>query len=378
MSAAFEAKDVMISGTGIFYDGTTSARHTVSVELERAALLVRATEGHLLARWPYDDIEHLSSPEGVLRLGRRGSTILARLEVRDLALAASIDELAVAVDRTGSTEGRGRAKVILWSMAAVISLVLVAVFGVPIIADRLTPYVPNAIERKFGEAIDGQVRAMLDTGRKGQAFACGEAPPQQEGRAALTRLVARLQLAAALPYPIEVTMVRKAEANAFALPGGHIYVFEGLIDEARSADELAGVIAHELGHVAHRDSTRSVIQTAGLSFLFGMVLGDFVGGGAVVMASKTLLETSYSREVERRADAYGIDLVARVGGNPRALGDILARIDGANHPGMTLLNDHPDTKDRIAAINSAAPVTNAVALIVPDEWAALKRVCAGQ
>jgi Zn-dependent protease with chaperone function len=366
------------SGPGIFYDGRTSTRHDVSVELDRVGLLVRAAEGHMLVRWPYAELEHLSAPEGVLRLGRIGNPVLARLEIRDPTLAASIDELAASVDRTGAIERRGRTKVIAWSLAAVLSLVLVGVFGVPAIADRLTPYVPNGVERKFGEAVDAQVREMLDTGRRGEAFACGLAEGEKEGRAALNRLVARLEAAAALPIPIELAVLRKAQANAFALPGGRIYLFEGLINKAQTVDELAGVIAHEIGHVAHRDSTRSVIQTAGLSFLFGMVLGDFVGGGAVVMASKALLQTSYSREVERRADTYAVELITKIGGNPSALGELLVRIDGSNHPGMKLLLDHPDTQDRLAAINRAAAVKSATALLSPTEWAALKRICAGR
>ena len=101
-----------------------------------------------------------------------------------------------------------------------------------------------------------------------------------------------------------------------------------------------------------------MLQGAGLSFLFGMVLGDFVGGGAVVFATRAVLRSSYSREVETRADLYGADLMARTGGDPRALGTILTRVAGANHPGMKILLDHPDTEQRVAAINAAtAPKT---------------------
>src|SRR5262245_4930632 len=364
------------SGSGIFYDGITSARHTVVVELDRAALLVSAAEGYLLARWPYGDLEHLSAHDGMLRLGRAGSDVLARLEVRDPELAAAIDEQAATVDRTGAVERRGRTKVIAWSVAAVVSLVLMGIFGVPAIADRLTPYVPAAVERKFGEAADAQVRAMLDTSNKGTAFECGQGEAEKEGHAALGRLVSRLEAAAEPGLPIVFFVLRKPEPNAFALPGGHIYLFEGLIKKAETPDEVAGVIAHELGHVVNRDSTRSVMQAAGLSFLFGMVLGDFVGGGAVVLASKTLLQTSYSREVERRADAFAVELMNKVGGNPRSLGTILVRIDGSNHPGPKILLDHPDTKDRLAAINTAAPGGPAP-LMSASEWAAIKRVCSG-
>jgi Zn-dependent protease with chaperone function len=368
---------MVTSGPGVYYDGTTSTRHEVSVELDRVGVLVRAAEGHLFARWRYGELEHLSGPDGMLRLGRLGNPVLARLEIRDATLAAAIDELAATVDRTGATERRGRTKVVAWSVAAVLSLVLVGIFGVPAIADRLTPYVPAAVERKFGEAVDGQVRAMLDTGKKGEPLECGQAEAEKAGHAALKRLGARLEAAAGLTMPLHLAVLRKTQANAFALPGGHVYVFEGLIAKAQNVDELAGVIAHEIGHVVNRDSTRSVIQVAGLSFLFGMVLGDFVGGGAVVLASKTLLQTSYSREVERRADAYAVELTTKLGVNPRALGAILARIEGSNHPGMKLLLDHPDTQDRLKAIETAAPAKAEAALLSAAEWGALKRICAG-
>jgi Zn-dependent protease with chaperone function len=366
------------SGAGVFFDGMTSMRHAVSVELDRAALLIRAAEGHLLARWPYGELEHLSAHDGMLRLGRTGSELLARLEIHEPELAAAIDEFAATVDRTGTTERRSRIKVVTWSLAAVTSLVLLGIFGVPVVADRLTPYVPLALEQRLGAAIDPQIRSMLEPKRGSQPFDCGNGPGEQAGQAALDRLVDRLATAGALALPIKVTAVRNSASNAFALPGGRIYLFEGLIGKAESVDEVAGVIAHEIGHTAHRDGMRALLQGAGLSFLFGMVLGDFVGGGAVVLAARTLLETSYSREVERRADAFGVDIITKLGGDPRALGAILVRIDGGNHPGMKLLLDHPDTKDRLAAINAAAPPKTVAALLTPAEWAALKRICAGR
>jgi Zn-dependent protease with chaperone function len=175
--------------------------------------------------------------------------------------------------------------------------------------------------------------------------------------------------------PLNAIVVRKPDANAIALPGAHIYVFQGLIAKAENADELAGVIAHEVGHIAHRDGTKSVLQAAGLSFLFGMLLGDFVGGGAVVVAARTVLQSSYSRDVEATADAYGVALMNKIGGNARALGTILTRIGGATEPGMKILMDHPETKARVAAINALSPPRSGASLLDAAEWAALKRIC---
>ena len=361
------------AGTGIFFDGATSARRPVLVELSSEGLVVRdPQERAMLVRWPYDELDHLAAPHGMLRLGRAGAPRLARLEVRDPALIAAIDDASVPVDRSGAAERRGRTKVVVWSLIATVSLLLAAVFGVPALADKLAPLIPLRAERWLGEAVDMQARRMLDKGDASRPFECAN----EEGRAALTKLLGKLEAAAALPIPLETKVVRRSEPNAIALPGGHIYVFEGLVDRSETPDELAGVIAHEIGHVAHRDGTRSILQSAGLSFLFGMLLGDFVGGGAVVIGARAVLQSSHSREAETAADRYGVELMSRAGGDPRALGAVLSRIAGTTHPGVEILRDHPDTKARVAVINTLAPPAQAVRpLLDGDEWRALKRIC---
>jgi len=368
------------AGEGIFFDGATSARRPVLIELTPKFLVVRDEEHRdIIARWSYDKLDHLTAPQGVLRLGEIGARQTARLEVRDPALAAAIDDASVPVDRSGAAERRGRMKVVGWSILAVAVLVLAAVFGVPALADKLAPLVPLRAERLLGEAVDTQVRKMLDKGDTGRPFECGGGTGEAAGRAALTKLVGKLEAAAALPIPLGVKLVRRSEANAAALPGGQIYVFEGLIGKSESADEFAGVIAHEIGHVAHRDGTRAVLQSAGLSFLFGMLLGDFVGGSAVVIGARAVLQSSYTREVESAADRFAVELIGRAGGDPRALATILIRIAGAIHPGMEILSDHPDTQTRVRVINDlGARTAPPKPLLEPSEWAALKRICTGR
>jgi Zn-dependent protease with chaperone function len=363
------------TGPGVFFDGRISTRRAVNVTLGARTLRVDDTDGRLLAEWPYEEIEGLPAPDNVLRLGRHGDAVLARLEIFDTAFAAAVDARAANVDRSGGMQHRQRLAVVALSMGAVASLLLVAWFGVPALATRVSPLLPVAVERKLGAAVDMQVRSTLDTRHAGAAFECGTG--KAEARAALAHLTQRLETAAALPLPLTFTVVHRPEANALAIPGGQVYVFEGLIDAAGDADELAGVIAHEIGHVAHRDGTRAVLQGAGLSFLFGMLLGDFVGGGAVVVAAKSVLRSSYSREVEAAADVYGVGLMQKAGGNGRALGAILARIGGATEPGMTILRDHPDTRARVAAIERLAPAAAGPTLLSAQEWTALRGICKG-
>ena len=365
-----------VHGRAIFFDGLTTARHDVVVELAPRTLRVHGVEGRVLAEWPYDELETRSSPDDVLRLGRARDAVLARLEITDPQLAAAVDEQSAPVDRTGRIQRRLRIKVVFWSCAATASLILVAVLGMPLIATELTPSVPYAVERKLGAAIEAQTRVSFNEGnRSGTPLDCGSAEREQAGQLALEKLVRQMETAAALPLPIKVTIVRKGEPNAITLPGGHIYVFEGLVREAQTPDELAGIIAHEFGHVAHRDGTRTIMEGAGVALLFGMLLGDFVGGGAVVVATKTLLRTSYSRDVEAAADRYGVALASNIGGDPRALAAILSRIDGGTHTEPKILADHPETSDRVIAIEAMATSTPRRPLLNHSEWAALKSIC---
>jgi Zn-dependent protease with chaperone function len=364
-----------VSGNAIYYDGVTAARHDVTVELASDALRIRDPHGAMLAEWPFDALESHSSPDHLLRLGRADNPVPARLEVRDPQLATAIDERSEPVDRSHRIERRLRGKVIVWSLAATASFLLVAIVGLPRLAGDLAPLIPYSLERKFGTTIERQARASLDAQHAGPAFECGDGEAQQPGRLAFTKLMAELESGAGLPMPLSAVVVRRPEANAITLPGGHIFVFKGLIDKAETPDELAGVIAHEVGHAAHRDALRSLVQAAGLSFLFGMVLGDFVGGGAVIIAAKTILQTSYSRQVESAADAYGVTLMMKIGGDPRALAAILLRIAGTSHPGPKLLIDHPETRDRVAAIEAMAKPGPRRPLLTPSEWAALKSIC---
>ncbi|MGC1777741.1 MAG: M48 family metallopeptidase [Xanthobacteraceae bacterium] len=369
-----------LRGLAVYFDGTSSARNDVAIEVTGGGLCIlsfgRTGSARVLDEWAYAELRRMSAPDGMLRLGRRGETLLARLEIRDPVLIDAIENRAVALDRDGALEQRLRRKVVALSFAAAASLVVTAAFGLPALANRLIPLVPLGVEHQLGAAIDKNIRPSLDSRHLGPAFACGAGPSEAAGRAALDKLVGKLEAAAALPIPLHVEVVRRAEPNAMALPGGHIYVDDGLIANAATPDELAGVLAHEIGHVAHRDGTRTVLQTAGLSFLFGMMLGDFVGGGAVVIAAKTVLKSSYSRRVEAAADAYSVAVMEKAGGDPRALGVILARIVSDKQHGMKLLLDHPETKDRIAAIDALAVTGATTPLLDAADWNALKQICA--
>ncbi len=365
------------SGPAVYFDGVTSARHEVTIDLAENGVVIRDGNGMLIDEWPYPRLKHLNAPAHIFRIGLRKCVCLSRLDIADHDLAHEIDLACPDIDRSGASARAARRQAIGWSLGAAISLLLVAGFGVPAIVDRAAPLVPQWMEGRLGSAADTQVRAMLDKSPAERPFECGAAPGEQAGLLVFESLIGRLRQASGLRAPLRAAVIRRPEANAIALPGGYVYVFEGLIDRAQTPDELAGVIAHELGHVAHRDGTRTVLQGAGLSLVFGMLLGDFVGGGAVVLASESLLKSAYSRDKETAADAYAVRTMTALNADARALGRFLGRIAASSDRG-SIFRQHPATPDRIKRIDALAPPqSGGASLLDSDQWAALKRICSG-
>ena len=195
---------------------------------------------------------------------------------------------------------RQRMRVIGWSMGATASLLLVAWFGVPAIAARLTPLLPVTFERMLGDAVNVQVRGMLDTRKAGAAFDCGTAAAEIPGGSRSINWSGGSKPPPLSPCTCAPMWCAEAKPMPWLCRADRFMYFSGLIAKADNADEVAGVIAHEIGHVAHRDGTKAVLEGGGLSFLFGMLLGDFVGGGAVVLAAKTVLQSSYRARRKRQ------------------------------------------------------------------------------
>jgi hypothetical protein len=361
-------------GAGVFFDGFSNVRRAVAVALGTNTVEISAPGGKVLAAWPFSEIAPLTAPEGVLRLGRAKSKDTARLEIHDASFATELLGRAKRPDRSGLTDCRTRAKVTCWGIAAVLSLMASAIWGVPFVAERIAPHVPVTAERRLGDAVDVQIRRLLDARSSSKPFLCG-GPGHQAGRAAFDKLTGALENAANLPMPVHFEIVRSPIVNAIALPGGRIYLFEGLLNQARSPDEIAGVLAHEVGHVVHRDGIKDALEAGSMSLLLGMLLGDFTGGGAVAAAAQTVLHASNSRHKEAAADEFGAMLVSKIGGAPEALARILERLAGSGTQTPHFLLDHPAAKERSAAIGAVAPPTAGKPLLTTQEWAALKRIC---
>lgn len=162
-------------------------------------------------------------------------------------------------------------------------------------------------------------------------------------------------------YTFKVVDVK--DINAFALPGGPMYVHRGIIEAAKTEGELAGVMAHEMSHVALRHGTAQATKATKFGFgqLIGAVAGAVIGGGvgeAITYATSFGMNTAFlrfSREYEKQADILGVQIMARSGYDPRDLAHMFETIEkeGSGRPPQWL-SDHPNPGNRVGYINEEA------------------------
>jgi Zn-dependent protease with chaperone function len=224
--------------------------------------------------------------------------------------------------------------------------------------DLLAPHVPASWEKRYADALIGD----LD----------GRVCSTPAGQAALDKLTDRLT-------PRRDIKVRVADlrmVNAVALPGGNIVIFRDLLTEAESPDEAAGVLAHEIAHVENRDVTRAMIRHYGL----GMLLVGF--GGTTGGNFESLLGASYSRGAETEADTDAIASLQRAGISPAPTArffDRLGRLEmklGKLDETFNYISTHPQSAGRRERFLASAEKGRTYRpSLGRDEWEALQDIC---
>ncbi|MBN1757652.1 MAG: M48 family metalloprotease [Chitinispirillaceae bacterium] len=142
--------------------------------------------------------------------------------------------------------------------------------------------------------------------------------------------------------------------NAFAVPGGFVYVYTGLIINARNEAEIAGVLAHEISHVAKRHGAKQMVKQYGIGMLLDVVVGDSSAIRTVIDLSSGLLFLKYGRDNEFEADSCAVEYLIASGYNPSGMKtflETLASLGNASPKLLEFMSTHPNTTDRIAAVD---------------------------
>ncbi len=226
-------------------------------------------------------------------------------------------------------------------LALVPLLVVVALLAsLDHLTDRVVARIPPSVERQIGAAVLARTRLEGRLIDQGPAFEAVQAIGRRLARPGET---------------LEFHLTERPEINAFAAPGGVVVVNSGLLKRAASAEEVAGVLAHEIAHVELRHSLRQIVRSAGLRVIFGALAGDYdaLGGWAAQLG-----ELKFSRDAEREADRRGLERLAEARVDPAGMLRFFETLEKAEAGGKAgqlpaLLSTHPATQERIIWLREA-------------------------
>lgn len=332
-----------------FYDGRSSRRHAVTLSFAAGSIIIAGEFGQRSCKLAQTRIREDTG---------RG---ISSIELPDGALCEVRDTAALASQLAGA----GRASSVVaraernwhWALAALAGAIVAIVAGyaivLPWLAERLAPMIPDAVTQSISgavlEGLESRLLAPSKLTAKRQAEIAAKVADLADAGGGLP------------PHRLLFRAGPAIGPNAFVLPGGEMVLLDELVALAKSDEHVVAVVAHELGHLQYRHGMRQLLQSAVVSFVVGVYLGD-VSTVAASLAT-LLLDSRYSRQFERQADLYAAHLLLATTGSVEPLVEMLQRLDEAHDkrraaPRDTssnvadLLSSHPDTAARIEALRA--------------------------
>jgi len=340
---------------GRFFDGQSSSS-------QAACATVVGDQLHLevagqVRRYDADEV----------RLGVQVGKASSYLHLADGAVLESLDvpglqALSRALTRSGRSSWLQRLEVsprlIVCSLVAVVAFSwLGVVYGVPWFSNQIAHALPVELERHLGEqsldALDGFWTGPSDL---------TEARQQEVLAAMAPHLRAMQQAYPKHPLQLHFRSSDSLGANAFALPGGHLIFTDEMVALAEHDEELAAVLAHEVGHVIHRHGLRNVVQSSLLVFVMVSLTGDISAASDITTGLPALLANlSYQRDMETEADGFALTFLQQQGIAPQRFADIMTRLDPPSEgesddaaSGLgSFLSTHPPTPERLQRFQTA-------------------------
>jgi len=269
---------------------------------------------------------------------------------------AAPQQLTAHLERAAEQVRRARrSHRLLWSsvVGALVGFGLLLWFGSDLIVEWAVGRIPIEWEQKLGESVYQDFLSKETVLKDGPAVSAVQEMTQR-----LTEKIPDN------PYKFQVSVVQSPVVNAFALPGGYVVVFTGLMNKAESGEEVAGVLSHELNHVLQRHGMERMVKMLGLAAVVGIVLGDQQGVlGLARQLGMELATLKFGRAQETEADLTGLRLLSEARIAPDGMIRFFERLSEKDGARVELFSTHPMSaaraerlKAELAALPKRTPV----------------------
>jgi beta-barrel assembly-enhancing protease len=294
----------------------------------------------------------------------------ARLIIRDEAFVKAL--VAKAPHLKGGYSKRDISHLFGWTIGGLATVAALSYIVITLLPDMVANTLPDSWRNRVGHQMESSV---VDN-----AKACSG----KAGEEAIGAMIANLAEGRPDLPPIAVHVYDIPILNAFAVPGGNIIVTKELIDKAGGPDEVAGVLAHEIGHVAHKHPEAQLVRIAGMQVLASVFTGSNGGDMTTNIAGLATL-LSYSRKAEAEADAYARETLTKASIDPMGLKrffEVIIKLEGEKKDSNgtlaalgNLFSTHPGTEERIKEIQPLPAGATAKPSLTEEQWQALKKIC---
>jgi Zn-dependent protease with chaperone function len=313
--------EVSLSGLTVCFE--EDARALSQLSLPFSAVFVSAgglDHDQLVVRWG-------TAPPGQTLYLKDPALIRAFRSAAPPDLTKHLDETANTVRRV-----RSRHRTVWALVVAVIGGLGLAVwFSTDVLVEWAVDRVPVEWEQRLGQSAYQDVLVQQTVLKEGPSVAAVQEISQ--------RLIEQIHNN---PYAFEISVVKNDVVNAFALPGGYVVVFTGLLEQAKSGEEVAGVLSHEFNHVLQRHGLERIVKQLGVVAVLGIILGDQQGlAGIMKQVGAELLSLKFGRAQETEADVKGLQLLQRARVDPTGMIAFFQRMSAKEQGRVEWLSSHP-------------------------------------
>lgn len=351
-----------------FSDGKSATARDASVRLGLTGIEIRSADTGGVTTWPYASLgagEPLRTHAIDVLLNsttQPGASLFIPNPDVARALRKSAPHLTAAAERWRSARP--------WVFGAAAAIGLIAT----VYAAGWSPIrsIASVLPQTWRERLGDSAVASMTEGYK----LC----VSENGLRALDKLSLRLSKAAGIDAPFKIAVYDWSLMNAFAVPGGQIIMTKGLIEKAGTPDEVAGVLAHEMGHGIELHPETGIIRAIGLAAAVELMMGG--SGGALANMGLLLAQIGYTRTAEHEADIQALHLLKQAAISTRGLADFFKRVQAIEEDDkfsksikqFDILRTHPATAEREKLVREQTDYPSTPALDA-QSWQDLKSIC---
>ena len=359
--------------SGYYFDGKSPLRRDVTVTVTREGLRILNNDDQSIILWSFSDIKQVNDiyTEEEIRL-EYGNELPQILIIKDPRFINSVKEISPKFNKRFKpfvTKSK-RTKILVYIfISATLISGLMYIWVLPALGNLIVKKIPVTWEVKIGQNFKKYFVSEFNK--------CEEKELNEKLVLIKNKLENTIQDS---NYKYDITIVDFDMVNAFALPGGEIVIFRGLIEKSNRPEELAGVLAHEIQHIEQRHFTKILVKELSIHVLIAIMIGNSEVVNTVVMSANTLRSLAYRRSEESSADTEGLKMLVDARIDPGGMIDFFkilesehGEIEGYNK----YISTHPDTEDRIGKLdNMIKGYSFKPEKLLPDvNWEEAKMLC---